>query len=377
MDRSVLASKLRVRGFQVVEPLKCAGHAAIFRVKDSLESDWYVAKAVSLAGLDPKGRASAQQEVSLLKGLSAHPNLIAYRESFLEEAGILYIVMSLAEDGDLRSVVSESQALHRAIPEPVVLTWLRQTLDGLRHLHQQGVVHRDLKSSNIFLCNGRRTIRIGDFGISRVLDSMAHATSCVGTPAYMAPELMRNSAYAYPVDLWALGCICFELCALEVPFNAQSLVELACAVVSQDPDWTKLAGRSPELTEVCRRLLNKEVDERPTAAALLDEPFFAPGGRASLPPSEEDWAKLCHASDSKELQSPHKHGGHTATSMCTTRATDTGASSDQSVGTEDKQSHFSNDFAQRAAEQEAVLMAALGRARHEDPSRRPALETVM
>merc|ERR1719230_2471992 len=94
--------------------------------KDPIE-ETYVAKVVTLAGLDAKGRASAQQEVSLLKGLAAHPNLIAYRESFLEDsagAGILFIVMSLAEDGDLRRVVTEfaggREVAPRTLPEPVV-----------------------------------------------------------------------------------------------------------------------------------------------------------------------------------------------------------------------------------------------------------------
>merc|ERR1740121_3148265 len=122
---------------------------------------------------------------------------------------MLYIVMSLAEDGDLRRAVLEAQ---------VVLTWVRQTLFGLEHLHSQGVVHRDLKSSNIFLCEGHRRVRIGDFGISRVLESTDFASSCVGTPAYMSPELMRNESYDYHVDMWAAGCVCFELCALHLPF---------------------------------------------------------------------------------------------------------------------------------------------------------------
>lgn len=293
MDRSVLASRLRGRGFQVVEQLKCAGHAAIFRVRERAEdTESFVAKVVCLTGLDAQGQAGAQQEVSLLKGLSAHSNLIAYRESFLEEAGILFIVMSLAEDGDLRRVVTEAQAVKRVLPEPVVLTWLRQTLLGLQHLHKQGVVHRDLKSSNIFLCEGRRRIRIGDFGISTVLQSTAFASSCVGTPAYMSPELMRNERYDYHVDMWALGCICFELCTLNMPFPATSLLQLAVQVMETDPMWSMLDGRSPEICEVAKWLLSKDVAARPTATQILQVPLFAEGGRAAVGPSSEEWASL-------------------------------------------------------------------------------------
>lgn len=275
-----------------MEPLKCAGHATIFRVKETDDpgSEAYVAKVVSLTGLDAKGRAIAQQEVSLLKGLAAHPNLIAYRESFLEEAGILYIVMTLAEDGDLRTLVTRFQASKSLFPEPVVLSWTRQVLEGLKLLHSQGVVHRDLKSSNIFLCQGRRRIRIGDFGISKVLDSTAYASTCVGTPAYMSPELMRNERYDYHVDMWAMGCILFELSTLNLPFKAISLLDLAQKVIEKPPEWQLWQGHSEELRDVAERLLNKDATARPTAQQLLAEPLFAPGGRGAQEPPEAAWA---------------------------------------------------------------------------------------
>lgn len=224
--------------------------------------------------------------------MSAHPNLIAYKQSFLEDGGLLFIIMTLAEDGDLCRVVGEAQVARRVLPETAVLTWLRQTLLGLEHLHNQGVVHRDLKSSNIFLCDGRRGIRIGDFGISTVLQSTAFASSCVGTPAYMSPELMRNERYDFHVDMWALGCICFELCSLDLPFAAASLLQLAMQVMDSEPAWEKLEGRSEELINANRWLLQKEVTNRPTASCLLQGPLFVAGGRASLGPSEEEWLSL-------------------------------------------------------------------------------------
>jgi len=288
-----LASKLIERGYKAVRPLKSAsGLAAIFRVQETEDegAEPYVAKVVSLIALDAKGRASAQQEVSLLKGLSAHPNLIAYRQSFMEEPGQLFIVMSLADGGDLRCVVTECLSQSSTLPEPVVLSWVRQTLCGLQHLHGLGVVHRDLKSSNIFLCQRRQRIRIGDFGISRVLESTAFATSCVGTPAYMSPELMRNERYDYHVDMWALGCICFELCTLRLPFVANSLLELACQVMEAEPHWSIWVGYSEELRHAAAWLLMKDADARPTAAKLLAEGLFAEDGRGALPPPPEAWS---------------------------------------------------------------------------------------
>lgn len=314
-NKSFYAEKLTNKGFKVVEPLKGAGHATIFRVKEAYNPSGapYVAKVVSLDGLDPKGRASALQEVSLLRGLVAHPNLIGFRESFVEEEILLYMIMSLAEDGDLRRVVTESQSSNRTIPEPVVLSWVRQTLLGLSHLHAQAVVHRDLKTSNIFLCEQRRRILIGDFGISKVLESTAFASSCVGTPAYMSPELMRNERYDYHVDMWALGCICFELCTLQLPFVAQSLLDLACKIMEQHPAWNIWMGYTEELRHAAQRLLCKDAAQRPSATELLSEGLFSKGGLGALEPPEEAWAAVAPVaqgtfdSPTKNNQDPMSH----------------------------------------------------------------------
>lgn len=288
MDQ-VLTETLQAKGFAVTKPLKGAGQAKIFCVREIKgPGDVFVAKVVSLTGLDAKGRASALQEVSMLRGLEPHPNLIAYRESFLEDAvGVLLIVMSFAEDGDLRRMVTNASAIQRRLPEPVVVWWLRQTLSGLKHLHSQDVVHRDLKSSNIFLCEGHRCIRIGDFGISRVLESTAFASSCVGTPAYMSPELMRNERYDYHVDMWALGCIGFELCTLKLPFEARSLLDLVYQVVEAEPDWSLWSGYTEDLRMIVKRLLSKEGRSRPTSGELIVDPFFT-----CEVPADDIWDQL-------------------------------------------------------------------------------------
>jgi len=238
------------------------------------DAEAFVAKVVSLTGLDAKGRAIAQQEVSLLKGLAAHPNLIAYRESFLQEAGILYIVMTLAEDGDLRGVVTQFQESQSLFPEPVVLSWTRQTLEGLKLLHGQGVVHRDLKSSNIFLCQGRRRILIGDFGISKVLEStVAFARTTIGTPYYLSPEICLEKPYDWKSDIWALGCVLYEICALRVPFDAQSLQELV-RKITRGPTPTLMGAWSSELRQLCGDLLHRDQTQRPSAPEILGRPII-------------------------------------------------------------------------------------------------------
>lgn len=108
----------------------------------------------------------------------------------------------------------------------------------------------------------------------------------------MSPELMRNERYDFHVDMWALGCICFELCSLDLPFAAASLLQLAMQVMDSEPAWDKLEGRSEQLIYVNHWLLQKDVKNRPTASRVLEESLFAEGGAADVGPSEEEWLSL-------------------------------------------------------------------------------------
>lgn len=306
--KRVLEDALHAKGFEVTQHLQVDNSTCgpLFLVREAAAGPdggpTFVAKTVSLMGLDAQSRAAALQEVSVLRGLEKHPNLVAYRESFQEETvGVLLIVMSYAEDGDLRRAVAESQTARRSIPEAIVLSWFRQILEGLRHLHSQAVVHRDLKSSNIFLCEGRRLVRIGDFGISKILESTAFAISCVGTPAYMSPELMRNERYAFHVDMWALGIVCFELCTLRLPFLSRSLLGLVNEVVGSEPDWS-LWSHSEELRDGVSRLLLKDAELRPTAADMLGEALFAEGGRGACEPPEDAWRQWLPGAEAAEAE---------------------------------------------------------------------------
>ena len=109
---------------------------------------------------------------------------------------------------------------------------------ALYYLHEKKFLHRDLKTQNIFLKHGR--VRLGDFGIAKILDSTRDfANTCIGTPYYMSPELFKYKPYSYKSDIWALGCILYEMCNLRHAFDAQSLNGLAVKI---------LKGSYPALT---------------------------------------------------------------------------------------------------------------------------------
>ena len=173
----------------------------------------FVVKAMALRGLDAQGRLRALKEIQILKSLR-HESIIEYIESWWigagPDSGRLTLVMECAENGDLRVPVQAAGQSGKHLEEVLVLSWLQQMLKGLDHVHQKEIIHRDLKAMNVFLKDTWRTCKLGDFGISTALESGKSASGCVGTPAYMAPELLWNQRYASAVDMWAIGVVLYN-----------------------------------------------------------------------------------------------------------------------------------------------------------------------
>eukprot|EP00397_Hematodinium_sp_SG-2012_P050129 GEMP01058112.1.p1 GENE.GEMP01058112.1~~GEMP01058112.1.p1 ORF type:complete len:466 (+),score=89.36 GEMP01058112.1:19-1416(+) len=253
--------------------------------------DDFVAKIVQLQHLNPKDRLNAQQELSVLKSLH-HPNVVAYRDSWEDHNANsfvtgphLVLVMELALDGDLRRPKEEAIGGGlTGVDSETVIFWARQMLLGLQYIHQVRLVHRDLKSANVFLTDTRSRCLVGDFGISKVLESTLFANTCVGTPAYMAPEIVRNEKYASSVDMWAFGVILYELLTLQLPFSSASLLGLVYQICTQDPDFSKLAGVDPTLVSVVKDCLRKPAASRPSANMLVTQcPLFMEKGLPAIP----------------------------------------------------------------------------------------------
>ena len=105
---------------------------------------------------------------------------------------------------------------------------------ALEYVHDQGVIHRDIKTQNIFL-TGNNTVKLGDFGVSKLLGTaISNAMTVVGTPYYMSPEVCKSEPYSAKSDVWALGCILYELCTLKKAFEADNLLGLVYKIV-MDP----------------------------------------------------------------------------------------------------------------------------------------------
>ena len=158
-----------------------------------------------------------------------HPNIIRFKDAYTSKRGKLCIVMDYADGGDLQSKIKDQKGA--LFSENQILDWFVQICLAIKHVHDKRILHRDLKSQNIFMMRSCR-IKLGDFGIARVLSSTKdNAKTMVGTPYYLSPEIIENKPYSFKSDIWALGVLLYEMCTLRPPFDESSLHFLALKIV--------------------------------------------------------------------------------------------------------------------------------------------------
>ncbi|XP_046447546.1 serine/threonine-protein kinase Nek7-like [Daphnia pulex] len=169
--------------------------------------------------VDSKARADCVKEIQLLKQLK-HPNVVRYLGSFEEnQSGQLLIVLELAGAGDLAKFLFSCQRNARLMTEQAIWRIFVQIASALEHIHSRRIVHRDIKPANVFLTSDL-TVKLGDLGLGRFFSSKTFAAhSLVGTPYYMSPERLNQCGYDFSSDIWSLGCLLYEMAALQPPFN--------------------------------------------------------------------------------------------------------------------------------------------------------------
>ncbi|KAG8556792.1 hypothetical protein GDO81_018208 [Engystomops pustulosus] len=234
------------------------------------EGKQYVIKKLSLRNAPRRERKAAEQEAQLLSQLK-HPNIVAYKESWEGEDGLLYIVMGFCEGGDLYHKLKEQKS--KLLPESQVVEWFVQIAMALQYLHDLHIMHRDLKTQNIFLTKSN-IIKVGDLGIARVLESQYDmASTLIGTPYYMSPELFSNKPYNYKSDVWALGCCVYEMATLKHAFNAKDMNSLVYRIIEGKlPPMPK--DYSNDLKDLIGTMLSRQPEKRPTAKQILRKPFI-------------------------------------------------------------------------------------------------------
>ncbi|XP_056660919.1 serine/threonine-protein kinase Nek4 isoform X10 [Monodelphis domestica] len=199
-------------------------------VRHRQDGKQYVIKKLNLRNASSRERKAAEQEAQLLSQLK-HPNIVTYRESWEGEDGLLYIVMGFCEGGDLYRKLKEQKG--KLLPENQVVEWFVQIAMALQYLHEKRILHRDLKTQNVFLTR------------TNIIKS----------------------------DVWALGCCVYEMATLKHAFNAKDMNSLVYRIIEGKPPPVP-KEYSPQLAELIRTMLNKKPEERPSVRSILRQPYI-------------------------------------------------------------------------------------------------------
>ena len=222
---------------------------------------------------------AALREAMLLREFATHPCVLRFLDVVVTRDA-LCLVTAFAPNGDLASRLVQIKRKALSLPARQAQSWLAQLALALQALHAKGVLHRDVKPANVFILRDNRVV-LGDLGASRIVPATDLAQTRTGTPLYMSPELLRGDPYGPASDVWALGCIAFELATLHRPFETSSIRELRELVDAHAVAWHRLdaanvAGTSP-LRRVARSTLVPDPALRPTTDRLLRDPAVAVG----------------------------------------------------------------------------------------------------
>ncbi|KAM6223860.1 serine/threonine-protein kinase Nek11 [Rhynchocyon petersi] len=258
--------------YELQQKLGSGSFGTVYLVSDkkAKQGELKVLKEICVGELNPNETVQANLEAQLLATLD-HPAIVKFHASFVEH-GNFCIITEYCEGRDLDCKIQEYKEAGKTFPETQIMEWFIQLLLGVDYMHARRILHRDLKSKNIFLKNN--LLKIGDFGVSRLLmGSCDMATTLTGTPHYMSPEALKHQGYDTKSDIWSLACILYEMCCMSYAFTGSNFLAIVLKIV--EGSTPSLPERYPrKLNAILESMLNKSPSLRPSAIEILKTPYI-------------------------------------------------------------------------------------------------------
>ncbi|KAF7305784.1 Pkinase-domain-containing protein [Mycena chlorophos] len=263
--------------------------ATVYRALHRQTGQWVAVKAIHETKRQGTAAANANnmisREINVMQALR-HPNICELREVFWNSNGSIDLVLELVEGGDLLDFILR----HEGLTEPMAKHITYQLCKALSYIHAKGIAHRDLKPENVLLTKDNPPIvKVADFGLAKIVDSMTRLHTMCGTPSYLAPEVVTQqdqSGYDSLVDSWSVGVIVFSMLTNTTPFIENSEDDLRRKVATRQIEWTQLDEHkwrdrenrehllSPEVLDFVRRLLEFVPQTRINMSDALSHPWF-------------------------------------------------------------------------------------------------------
>ncbi|XP_027354222.1 MAP3K epsilon protein kinase 1-like isoform X2 [Abrus precatorius] len=244
-------------------------YGRVYKGLDLENGDFVAIKQVSLENIVQEDLNIIMQEIDLLKNLN-HKNIVKYLGS-LKTRSHLHIVLEYVENGSLANIIKPNK--FGPFPESLVAVYIAQVLEGLVYLHEQGVIHRDIKGANI-LTTKEGLVKLADFGVAtKLTEADVNTHSVVGTPYWMAPEVIEMSGVCAASDIWSVGCTVIELLTCVPPYyDLQPMPALFRIVQDEHPPIPD--SLSPDITDFLLQCFKKDSRQRPDAKTLLSHPWI-------------------------------------------------------------------------------------------------------
>ncbi|KAF8627476.1 hypothetical protein AX17_006288 [Amanita inopinata Kibby_2008] len=263
---SKASSSKSLNDYQLGDSLGKGAFGQVYRALNWATGETVAVKEIQLSNIPKSELGEIMSEIDLLKNLN-HPNIVKYK-GFVKTREYLYIILEFCENGSLHNISKR----FGKFPENLVAVYISQVLEGLVYLHDQGVIHRDIKGANI-LTDKNGTVKLADFGVASNTATGVKDDAVVGSPYWMAPEVIEQVGATTASDIWSVGCVVIELLEGHPPYHNLEPMPALFRIVQDDcPPIPE--GASPIVKDFLYHCFQKDCNLRISAKKLLRHPWM-------------------------------------------------------------------------------------------------------